>query len=157
MFKVLIQSLCVPGNKLASKLFRQQHGQVLPIVLAVLALGAMVIGPFLNHASTALISANHYEQMINENYACEAGVEEAIWSLVNDRFKNQMTQPRSSFSYTLDEKVNNLTVDIFVTFTSAQPNSTYQIVSKAGGTVVTSLIQINKKDVSILTWNSDPR
>ncbi len=62
---------CIYGqySRKLIKYLAHESGQALPIVLAVLSLGALVIGPFLSHASTSLARSDDYERIINETYA----------------------------------------------------------------------------------------
>jgi hypothetical protein len=102
-----------------SKLLVMQNGLALPIVLACLALGALVIAPFLAHAGTNLISSQNYGQMINEMYSADAGIEHAIWSLTDNNLANLIPDQGDSTSYILTRQVNSLAPNITVTHTLA--------------------------------------
>ena len=58
-----------------------EKGQALPLALLVLAVGMLVIPPFVGHASSSLIGSRIYGQAISEQYSCDAGVEWALWRL----------------------------------------------------------------------------
>ena len=58
-----------------------ERGQALPLALLVLAAGALMIAPFLGHASSNLIGSRTYAEAITEQYSCDAGVEWALWRL----------------------------------------------------------------------------
>jgi len=58
-----------------------EKGQALPLALLALAVGMLVISPFMRHASISLISSQIYEQAIIEQYSADAGVEWALWKL----------------------------------------------------------------------------
>jgi len=60
-----------------------EQGQALPIVLALLALGGLVIAPNLDYAATNLNSSRAIEQNIYGLYAADASVEDALWCLDN--------------------------------------------------------------------------
>jgi len=62
-------------------MMNNQKGQALPLALVALAIGTLVIAPFLRHASSSLIGSRIYEQSIDEQYSADAGVELAIWQL----------------------------------------------------------------------------
>jgi len=62
-------------------MMNSQKGQALPLALVALAIGTLVIAPFLSHASSSLIGSRIYEQAIDEQYSADAGVEFAIWHL----------------------------------------------------------------------------
>jgi len=101
-----------------------EHGQALPIVLAILVIGSLVIGPFLNYAGTNLIASRNYQQIINENYAAEAGVEQAIWQLDYDNLAGDIPDPGDHTSYVLPDSVNNLYPSITVTLSSSEHGGT---------------------------------
>ncbi len=58
-----------------------EKGQVLPIVLALLALGGLTIAMSLNYVSTGLNSGRIIDEKVKGAYAAEAGIEDALWSL----------------------------------------------------------------------------
>ena len=60
---------------------RRQNGQVLIIMLIVLALGGIVLAPTLNHAATSIKHQQLIETDALELYAADAGIENAIWKL----------------------------------------------------------------------------
>lgn len=62
-------------------LISRQEGQVLPIVLGVLAIGGLTIAMSLNYATTNLKGTRILRENIDGIYAASAGVEHALWSL----------------------------------------------------------------------------
>ena len=58
-----------------------EKGQTFPLALVVLAVGSLVISPFLGHASSMLTGSRIYGQAITEQYSCDAGIEWALWKL----------------------------------------------------------------------------
>ena len=58
-----------------------EKGQTLPLALLALAVGSLVIAPFLGHASSSLIGSRVYEEVMTEQYSCDAGIEWALWKL----------------------------------------------------------------------------
>ena len=94
-------------------MFRNEKGQALPLALALLGLGALMIGPFLGYISTSLISSRTYEFVTTERYSSDAGVEQAVWRLTNDGLAEQLPDVGDSTSYQLDPingSVPNITV-----------------------------------------------
>ncbi len=79
-----------------------EKGQVLPIVLALLALGGLVITPNLDYAATSLNGSRAIEEDINGLYAADAGVEDAVWCLENGISPSQQ----------LPENINRMEVAI---------------------------------------------
>jgi hypothetical protein len=92
-----------------------EKGQALPLSILALALGTMVITPFLGHASSSLTGSRVYEQGISEGYSSDAGVEHAIWNLTKGSLAEQLTEPGDSLTYQLSETVNGIAPSITVT------------------------------------------
>jgi len=62
-----------------------QEGRALALTLIVLAIGCLLIPPFLAYISTNLFASYATEEGMKEQYAADAGVEYAVWKLINDR------------------------------------------------------------------------
>ena len=92
-----------------------QSGQALPLAIMALAIGSLVVAPFLGYAGTDLIGSRVYGEAIAARSACDAGVEHAIWSLVKGDLAGQLTQPGDETTYQLAETINGLNVAITVT------------------------------------------
>lgn len=58
-----------------------EKGQTFPLALIALAVGSLVISPFLGHVSSVLTGSGIYGQAITEQYSCDAGIEWALWNL----------------------------------------------------------------------------
>ena len=84
-----------------------ETGQALPIVLAMLALGSLVIVPCLNYVSTGLKTGEMFEKSMKELYTAEAGVEDALWRIKND------TPTSFPYSYQLTN-INGMSVDVVI-------------------------------------------
>jgi hypothetical protein len=92
-----------------------EKGQALPLSILVLALGTLIITPFLGHASSSVIGSGVYAQAIMEQYAADAGVEHAVWSLTNDGLADQLPNPGDEITYQLGEPVNGLMPTVTIT------------------------------------------
>ena len=79
----------------------------LPIVMSMLALGSLLIVPSLSYASTSLKAGQMVEENLAGLYAADAGVEDALWKLGNDK---PATFP---YSYQVSG-VNGMTVDVVI-------------------------------------------
>lgn len=90
---------------LSSSIAGEQSGQALSIVLAMLALGGLVIAPVLDSMSTSLNAGTLVEQRLNGLYAADAGVEHGIWTLL----KNE--PPVLPYSYNLTA-INGMSVTV---------------------------------------------
>ncbi|MFC1917969.1 hypothetical protein ACFLXH_04875 [Chloroflexota bacterium] len=95
-------------------MLNNEKGQALPLVLIALAIGTMVVTPFLSHAGTGIIASRLYGQAIDEQYADDSGVEHGIWRLMDDNLIDSLTSLGDSVSYNLSESVNGVTVNITV-------------------------------------------
>ena len=62
-------------------IMNSEKGQTFPLALIALAVGSLVISPFLGHASSMLTGSRIYGQAITEQYSCDAGIEWALWKL----------------------------------------------------------------------------
>ena len=105
---------CVPRRRQGA-----EAGQVLPLTLAALMLGMVVVMPFVTQAGTTLIGSRNYGLIIKEGYAADSGVEHAVWRLLDDGLEAVLLGVGSSTNYTLPQAVNGMTADITVTKTSA--------------------------------------
>jgi len=66
------------------KLLRgKQSGQALILVLIVLGVGSMLLAPTLSFMGTGLSAGVIAEDKTDELYACDAGVQDAIWQVNN--------------------------------------------------------------------------
>jgi hypothetical protein len=67
-----------------------EAGQSLPAALIALAVGALLLTPFLGFVSSRSLGTRTAGETFNTLYAADAGVEYAIWSLLNvPSFRNQ--------------------------------------------------------------------
>jgi len=85
-----------------------EKGQALPLAMIAVILGALVIPPFLSYASSSIIGSRYYADALEAEYACDAGVEDAIWRLTDGGLANSLTTAGSMVSYTLNESINGL-------------------------------------------------
>ncbi len=92
-----------------------QSGQALPLAMLALAIGALVVSPFLGHAGSSLIGSRVYGEAIAGQSACDAGVEHAIWSLTRGSLAEEFANPGDTVTYQLDETINGLAASVTVT------------------------------------------
>ena len=92
-----------------------EKGQALPLALLALAIGVLVIAPFLGHAGSTLTGSRIYGQAIGELYSCDTGVEHAIWNLTNGGLAEQLPSPGDEITYQLSETINDIAPSITVT------------------------------------------
>jgi adhesin HecA-like repeat protein len=99
-------------------MMNNQKGQALPVALVILAAGILLIAPFINHASSNVTGSRIYGQAITEQYSADAGIEYAIWSLLN----GELDVPEFT--------TNNNTVNVTI---EDEGEGIYKITSVASG------------------------
>jgi hypothetical protein len=67
--------------KLLRRILPKEAGQVLPMALILMVIGALVIIPTLNFATTNLKATQEVDQHTRELYAADAGIADALWYL----------------------------------------------------------------------------
>jgi hypothetical protein len=95
-----------------------EKGQALPLAILALAIGSLVIVPFLSHAGSSLTGSRVYGGAIDQQSACDAGIEHAIWSLTRGTLAEGFAQPGDEVTYQLDEPLNGWDVTVTVTVTA---------------------------------------
>ncbi|MDD5189556.1 MAG: hypothetical protein PHE50_00755 [Dehalococcoidales bacterium] len=116
---------------LCLKIRRNQQGQALPLAMAALILGGLVIAPILTQTSGALTGSRVYQTIIKDTYTADAGVEHAIWRLTNDGLAAALPLAGNSTTYTLPNQVNGLAPTITVTNTKAGGGGTTGTITQA--------------------------
>ena len=82
-----------------------EKGQALPLAMMALAIGMIIITPFLGHASASVIGSRTYGDSIKNNSACDAGIEHAIWALTRSTMSEQLQNPGDLVSYQIAEAI----------------------------------------------------
>jgi hypothetical protein len=134
-----------------------QSGQALPLAIMALAIGTLVVAPFLGYAGTNLTGTRVYGETIAQQNACDAGVEHAIWSLTKGDLAEQLTQSGDEVTYQLDETINGLTVTITVTANATDGGSagdiaTYEIAATTGDRTIHAFVNIDNGTTTIVSW-----
>jgi len=101
-----------------------EKGQALPLAMLTLAIGTLVIAPFLGHASSSLIGSRIYGQAITEQYSCDAGIEWALWRLNENPALTTNTTYHTSSLEPIPSGING----------SSFPNTEVRFVEDAGAT-----------------------
>ena len=68
-------------HKIIKLLKGKQNGQVLVLALALLGVGSLMIAPMLSFMGTGLNAGVVAEDKTDQLYACDAGVQDAIWNI----------------------------------------------------------------------------
>jgi hypothetical protein len=96
---------------------RGERGYVYILVLIFLLVGALMIPPLLEFMKTGVGSGRIFEQETEELYACDAGVDDALWQIKYENLPIIFTDYDeydydSTWSYDLAESVNEETVSV---------------------------------------------
>jgi adhesin HecA-like repeat protein len=91
-------------------MMNSQKGQALPLALVALAIGMLVVAPFLSQAGSSLIGSRIYEQSISEQYSADAGVECAIWQLQSGESEVPEGEELELPQFTLNGKTADVTI-----------------------------------------------
>ena len=65
------------------RLIRDEKGAALVLTLVLLLVGGLIIAPLLGFMGTGIIAGEVHEKRMDELYAADAGVEDAIWKIQN--------------------------------------------------------------------------
>jgi hypothetical protein len=142
-----------------------EKGYILITVLILLVVGGLILTPLLGLMSTGLLAGKVYEKKMDEYYAADAGVEDAIWRIQDNNlvFVNNCSYPEP-----LIVNYKNVTVEIYredLDPTCAE-NLTYRILSIAvtddgGGTAaidssttIDAYLSVSYLDLSALLDNA---
>jgi hypothetical protein len=130
------------------RMIREQKGMVFLVVLILMLVSSLMITPLVRYMYSGRIATTRNEVRMDEYYAADAGVEDAIQKIKLKKIVNQgdlPTQANPAKTYNLGSVVNGKPV-IPVTITYID-NETFKIESTAmtaanSGTLVTSYINI---------------
>jgi hypothetical protein len=104
-----------------------EKGQALPLAIMALAIGALLIAPFLGHAGASIISSRTYSDAIGYRNASDAGVEHAIWSLIKGGLGDSLLNPGDQITYQLPETLNGVNTTVTVTVNATGGSGTGNI------------------------------
>lgn len=110
---------------------RGEAGQAaLMAVLLLLGLGALILPPLLGFMGTGLKAGGMHERKVEQFYAADAGVEDALWHIKNDEldalfggynpeydpfaYSDYLHDPPYQWAYTLSGGVNDNSVDVTI-------------------------------------------
>jgi cytoskeletal protein CcmA (bactofilin family) len=105
-------------------MMNSQKGQALPLALVALAIGILVVAPFLSQAGSSLIGSRIYAQSIDEQYSADAGVEYAIWQIQSGESEVPEGEELELPQFALNNKTVNVTI-------ANEGGWTYKITSTA--------------------------
>jgi hypothetical protein len=101
-------------RKILNKPIRDEKGQALLIVLILLLVGGLIIAPLLGYMSTGLKAGKIHEERMQELYAADAGVEDALYKIKSNYTPFVNLDVSDNLTYTLTNPVNGKTVNVTV-------------------------------------------
>jgi hypothetical protein len=103
---------------------KNEKGQALILVMVLMLLSALIIGPLLQYMSTGIYAGKVFEKKADELYAADAGIEDALWQIRNDKVDDlfQSYSPAydiydyftDNWTYALSEQINGKDVNITI-------------------------------------------
>lgn len=96
---------------------KAESGRSLPAALITLAVGSLLLTPFLSFVSTRSLGIRAANETLNEQYASDAGVEFGIWTLLNDNtFRAQAdANPGTAYAVPFPENINGYSPSVTLT------------------------------------------
>ncbi|MCJ7743046.1 MAG: hypothetical protein MUO99_00590, partial [Dehalococcoidales bacterium] len=100
-----------------------EKGQALVLVLILLIVGALVIAPLMANIGTGLKAGEVHEEKANELYAADAGIEDGLWQVKNDKLATNFPtyepydyyeSSGDNWTYALAEMVNGQNVNVTI-------------------------------------------
>lgn len=111
---------------------RHEKGYVLVMALAIMVIGALLIGTMLSYLDTSLTLATKSEERSHIYYAADAGLEDALWNI---QYNEAFTLPGDGQpeEWQLPEPINGKIVDVTVSKEPGAGDWIYRITSTATG------------------------
>ncbi len=111
-----LRFVCCIGGMRMKKLLKSESGAALPMAMLLMLVGAVVVVPLLSTVSTGSLIARHASFAESEDYAGDAGVEDAIWELQYNNLGASIPNVDDETSYILGGPVNGETVNVSITY-----------------------------------------
>jgi hypothetical protein len=152
------------AKRIARTIIKGQKGQVLPIVLVLLAMGGLLVAPTLQYASTSLKGHRVIERNVLEIYAADSGVEDALhWLVVGREVQGPWDDWNevAGFGERDPYYINDRVVDVTVERMEVMGPNMYEITSAASSadgstTVVCAVWAIPFFEDGTVFTNADP-
>jgi len=135
----------------------REEGQALPLALVALAVGTLLVTPFLANVSVNVIASRQTEEAIADRYSADAGMEWGLWWLKNDP---ALTTSTTYIEAPLQPTPTAINGDSFPTtevrFVSGDGGSaTYDLRSQRDGRTIEGRIIASASGVTIVSWQVD--
>lgn len=95
---------------------QSEAGRSLPAALIALAVGSLLLTPFLSFVSSRSLSIRAVDETLRSQYAADAGVEFGIWTVLNSSTARSQADanPGTGFPVPFPEAVNGLTPTVTI-------------------------------------------
>ena len=134
-----------------------ESGQALPLALIAMALGALLVAPFLTNVSVNLLAARRDGVAVQDGYATDSGVEWGLWRLLADP---ALTTSPSYTELPLQPTPVSVNGDAFPTtevrrVSSSGSTYSYDLRSVRGDSTITARISASAAGVTVVSWQVD--
>ena len=135
----------------------REEGQALPLALIALAIGAVLITPFLTIVSVNVLASRQTAEAISDRYSVDAGMEWGLWRLKNDP---SLTASATYTETPLQPTPATVNGDSFPTteirlVSSGGGSYSYDLRSQRDGKIVTARVTASASGVSVISWQID--
>ena len=135
----------------------REGGQALPLALIALAVGAVLVTPFLTIVSVNVLASRQTDEAIADRYSADAGMEWGLWRLKNDP---ALTTSASYTETPLQPTPAAINGDGFPTteirfVSSAGAFNTYDLRSQRDGRTITARVTASASGVTVVSWQID--
>lgn len=135
----------------------REGGQALPLALVALAVGAVLVTPFLTIVSVNVLASRQTDEAIADRYSADAGMEWGLWRLKNDP---ALTTSATYTEMPLQPTPATINGDSFPTteirfVSSAGASNTYDLRSQRAGRSITARVTASASGVTVVSWQID--
>ncbi len=135
----------------------REDGQALPLALVALAIGTVLVTPFLANVSVNIIASRRTEEAISDRYSVDAGIEWGLWRLKNDP---SLTASATYTETPLQPTPAAINGDNFPTtevrfVSAAGGSSNYDLRSQRDGRMITARVSASASGVTVVSWQVD--
>jgi hypothetical protein len=108
-------------KRILKRLLSSQKGQALPMVLILMVMSGLIVAPLLSYMSSGLKAGETYENIADEFYAADAGIEDGLWHIKYDLltelfsdYERYLYNHDYDYPPTYPLEVNNIDVDVSI-------------------------------------------
>jgi hypothetical protein len=158
--KIDMGKINISTKVLARKLFGNEKGLILPLVLIFMALGVIIMVPLLQYMGAGLKIGQKYQGFTDELYAADAGIQDGIWQIKFANI-NSYTSPVAyspydfthSWSIPDSRQLNGLTPSVTIANTWIPSNITTPTSTQAANLIQAGKLIITDQVAGASTCN----